>query len=118
MCSHWGKNSSDIDTNFVSGSINSIDDMLALDVPEDASELWKQELMDRMEEIIDRKRSSAQGREVTLAQYVHILMSHYALEEIRHKSSELCPAFLKSIKAENSEKETCLALRGLSSSSP
>ena len=87
--------------------------MLALDVPEDASELWKQELTDRIEEIIDRKRSSAQGREVTLAQYVHILMSHYALEEIRHKSSELFPAFLKSIKAENSEKETCLALRGL-----
>jgi hypothetical protein len=105
-------------TKSVSGSINSIDDMLALDVPEDASESWKQELTDRMEEIIDRKRSSAQGREVTLAQYVHILMSHYALEEIRHKSSELFPAFLKSIKAENSEKETCLALRGLFTSSP
>ena len=87
-------------------------------MPEDASESWKQELSDRMEEIIDRKRSSAQGREVTLAQYVHILMSHYALEEIQHKSAELFPAFLKSIKAENTEKETCLALRGLSNSPP
>jgi hypothetical protein len=94
-------------------SINSIDDMLALDVPEDASESWKQELADRMEEIIDRKRSSVQGRETTLAQYVHILMSHYALEDIKHRSAELFPAFLKSIKAENTEKETCLALRGL-----
>jgi hypothetical protein len=94
-------------------SVNSIDDMLALDVPEDASEAWKQELGDRMEEIIDRKRSSVQGREVTLAQYAHILMSHYAFEEIQHKASELFPAFLKSIKAENTEKETCLALRGL-----
>jgi hypothetical protein len=92
--------------------------MLALDVPEDASESWKQELADRMEEIIDRKRSSVQGRETTLAQYVHILMSHYALEEIQHKSSELFSAFLKSIKAENTEKETCLALRGLSIISP
>jgi len=92
--------------------------MLALDVPEDASEAWKQELGDRMEEIIDRKRSSVQGREVTLAQYVHILMSHYAFEEIQHKASELFPAFLKSIKAENTEKETCLALRGLLNPTP
>jgi hypothetical protein len=88
--------------------------MLALDVPEDASESWKQELADRIEEIVDRKRSSVQGRETTLAQYVHILMSHYTFEDIQHKVSELLPAFLKSIKAENSEKETCLALRGLS----
>jgi hypothetical protein len=71
-------------------------------------------IADRMDEIIDRKRSSVQGRETTLAQYVHILMSHYAFEDIQHKVSELLPAFLKSIKAENTEKETCLALRGLS----
>ncbi len=88
--------------------------MLALDVPEETSESWKQELTDRMEEIIDRKRSSCQGRETTLAQYVHTLMSHYAFEDIQHKVPELFPAFLKSIKAENTEKETCLALRGLS----
>lgn len=99
-------------------SVNSIDDMLALDVPDDASGAWKQELGDRMEEIIDRKRSSVQGREVTLAQYVHILMSHYAYEEIQHKTTELFPAFLKSIKAENTEKETRLALRGLLISLP
>ena len=86
--------------------------MLSLDTPEDATEAWKQDLGDRMEEIIDRKRSSVQGRETTLAVYVHILMCHYAFEEIQHKTSELFPALLKSIKAESSEKETCLALRG------
>jgi len=53
--------------------------MLSADVPEDATEAWKQDLGDRMEEIIDRKRSSVQGREATLTSYVHILMSRYVL---------------------------------------
>jgi Interferon-related developmental regulator (IFRD) len=88
--------------------------MLSADAPEDATEAWKQDLGDRMEEIIDRKRSSNQGREATLAIYIHILMSRYAFEEIQHKTSELYPALLKSIKAESSEKETSLALRGQS----
>jgi len=89
--------------------------MLSADAPEDLTEAWKQDLGDRVEEIIDRKRSSVQGRESTLAQYVHILMSHYTSEEIESKTSELFPALLKSIKAESSEKETSLALRGSSS---
>lgn len=93
-------------------SINSIDDMLSADVPEDASEAWKQDLGDRMEEIIDRKRSSVQGRETTLAQYVHMLMSHYSHDEIESKTSELFPALMKSVKSDTSEKETSLALRG------
>ena len=86
--------------------------MLSADAPEDATEAWKQDLGDRMEEIIDRKRSSTQGREATLQIYNHILMSRYAFEEIQHKTSELFPALLKSIKADSSEKETSLALRG------
>lgn len=94
-------------------SVNSIDDMLATEAPEDTTEAWKQELGDRIEEIIDRKRSSVQGRELTLAQYSHYLMSHYAHDEIELKTSELFPALLKSTKADSSEKETCLALRAL-----
>lgn len=86
--------------------------MLAVDIPEDTTEAWKQELGDRIEELINRKRSTVQGREAALAIYVHMLMSHYADEEISKKTSELFPALLKSIKAESSEKETCLALRG------
>jgi hypothetical protein len=94
-------------------SINSIDDMLSTEAPEDISEAWKQDLGDRMEEIIDRKRSSVQGREASLGQYVYMLMSHYAKDEIENKTSELFPAFLKSIKTDSSEKETSLALRGM-----
>ncbi|KAH8803082.1 interferon-related developmental regulator-domain-containing protein [Xylogone sp. PMI_703] len=94
-------------------SINSIDDILSGEQIADPSDAWKQDLSDRMEEIIDRKRSSVQGRELTLASYVHILISKYVYEDIRPKTLELYPALLKSIKTESSEKETCLALRAL-----
>ena len=86
--------------------------MLSLE-QDDGTEVWKQELGDRIEEIIDRKRSSIQGREAALGSYIHFLMSRYAYDEIEKKLSELIPAFLKSVKAESSEKETCLALKGV-----
>ncbi|EKD13796.1 uncharacterized protein L3040_005586 [Drepanopeziza brunnea f. sp. 'multigermtubi'] len=94
-------------------STNSIEDMISPDAPDDVPEIWKQDLGDRMEEIIDRKRSSVQGREATLAQYIHIIMSHFAYDQINSRTSELFPALLKSIKAGSSEKETCLALRAI-----
>jgi hypothetical protein len=80
---------------------------------DDGTEVWKQELGDRIEEIIDRKRSSVQGRETAITAYIHFLMSRYAFSEIEKKVSELIPAFLKSVKAESSEKETSLALKGM-----
>lgn len=88
--------------------------MLAVE-QDDVTEAWTQELSDRVEEIIDRKRSSVQGREAALAAYIHYLMSRYAHEAIDNKVSELIPALLKSVKAESSDKETCLALKGSSS---
>ncbi|KAH8592787.1 interferon-related developmental regulator-domain-containing protein [Bisporella sp. PMI_857] len=91
-------------------SVNSIDEMLSA---EDVPEGWKQDLADRIEEIIDRKRSSTQGRETTLNIYTHILMSRYVHDEIQHKTAELYPALLKSVKGEDSEKEMCLALRAI-----
>lgn len=87
--------------------------MLSADVGDD-TEAWKQELGDRIEEIIDRKRSSVQGREAALMAYVHFLTSRYAFEQIDRKTAELLPALLKSVKVESSEKETCLALKGMS----
>lgn len=86
--------------------------MLSVD-QDDGTEAWKQELGDRVEEIIDRKRSSIQGREVALSAFIHYLMSRYAYDEIDKKLSELIPALLKSVKSESSEKETSLALRGM-----
>lgn len=93
----------------------SLDDLL--NEPEDESETyeeWKQKLNDRTEEIIDRKRSSVQGREAALESWVQILRSHFARDEIKGKASELLPAILRSIKAESSEKETFFALKGTS----
>ncbi|KAG9243352.1 interferon-related developmental regulator-domain-containing protein [Calycina marina] len=94
-------------------SVNSIDDMLSVDSSEDTAEGWKQDLGDRMEEIIDRKRSSVQGRETTLNIYTHLLMGHYAYDQLQHKTLELFPALLKSVKADESEKEASLALRAI-----
>ena len=87
--------------------------MLAGEDNETSTEVWKTELAERIEEILDRKRSSVQGRESTLASYIRILTSRYAEEEIRGKETELVASFLKSIKLEASEKETILAIKGM-----
>ena len=71
-----------------------------------------------MEEIFARKGSTVQGREKCYKTYVHILTAQYAEEEIRGKEAELVVAFLKSIKEERTEKETILAMNGLSDSFP
>ncbi|APA12221.1 hypothetical protein SS1G_10787 [Sclerotinia sclerotiorum 1980 UF-70] len=94
-------------------SVNSIDDMLDAQEPHEASATWDQELNDRMEEIIDRKRSSEEGRERTLMAYNHYLMVRYCYDEIESKIGELYPALCKSIKPETGEKEACLALRAV-----
>ncbi|KAI9881538.1 MAG: hypothetical protein M1830_000101 [Pleopsidium flavum] len=94
-------------------SVNSIDEVLALEDSEQTPEQWSTELADRIEQLIDRKRSSVQGREESLAAYTRILTAHYAKEEISRKAAELVTAFLKSIKAESSEKETIFALKAL-----
>lgn len=92
---------------------NSIDDLLAAESIEGAPDAWIHELGDRMEQIIDRKRSSNDGREQSLAAYNYVLTAHYAMEELHGKLHELYPAMLKSVRTESSEKEVVLALRAL-----
>lgn len=94
-------------------SVNSIDDVLSPDSAELSTDAWRAGLADRIAEILDRKRSSVQGRERSLAIYTRILTIQYAEEEIRGKEIELVSAFLKSIKSESSEKETVLAVKGM-----
>jgi hypothetical protein len=96
-------------------SVNSIDDIIAIDDTEQAIEAWKTELADKIEEITDRKRSSGQGREASFSSYIRILTAVYASEAIHGKHMELVASFLKSIKAETSEKETVLAMKGMKS---
>ncbi|KFY14575.1 hypothetical protein V491_05983, partial [Pseudogymnoascus sp. VKM F-3775] len=95
-------------------STNSIDDILSGEgVEDDGTNAWEQTLSVRIEEIIERKRSSIQGRELAYAVYVHLLTTHYAFDTISSRKSDLLTAFLKSIKAESSEKETQLAIRAI-----
>ncbi|DAA76752.1 TPA_exp: Uncharacterized protein A8136_6981 [Trichophyton benhamiae CBS 112371] len=71
-------------------------------------------LQDVINELIDRKRSSVQGREDYLNAFVRMLTAHYQEEELGSKMDELLKVFAKSIRSETSEKETILALRATS----
>ncbi|KAF1987561.1 hypothetical protein K402DRAFT_353856 [Aulographum hederae CBS 113979] len=108
-------------------SANSIDELLAF---EDSASLWgddlagegigpppakwRDELETRIEQIIDRKRSSVQGREETLAGYLYYITTQYTEDILHSRMSEIIPGLMKSVKAESSERETALALRALS----
>ncbi|KAL8898403.1 MAG: hypothetical protein Q9207_006714 [Kuettlingeria erythrocarpa] len=94
-------------------STNSLDELLNGDTPDPITDAWRADLADRIQELIDRKRSSVQGREKCLATYVRTLTAQYAEEDIRGKEEELVTAFLKSIKTEASERETILAMKAL-----
>ncbi|PQE23989.1 ifrd domain protein [Rutstroemia sp. NJR-2017a WRK4] len=93
-------------------STNSIDDFLE-HPPEETGQTWDVELGTRIEEIINRKRSTNRGRELCIAAYNYYLMSHYCHDEIEGKTEELYPAFFKSTREDTEEKEACLALRAI-----
>lgn len=92
-------------------SAASIDDLA--DNPEQDNEEWAQELGDRIQDLLDRKRSSVQGREESLSAFCRLAKYHYVEEEIRSKIPDLLGAFTRSIKYESSVRETTLALRAL-----
>lgn len=94
-------------------STNSIDDILNGDDVELAPDAWKANLHDRIAQIVDRKRSSTEGRADTLNGFAHILMARFAKDDVESHVSELLPSILKSIKAETSERETVNALKAL-----
>lgn len=95
-----------------SNSYNGIHDM-SLEAPQEEDMLaWKTDVQAVIEEITDRKRSSNQGREKSLASYNYILTHRYASNQISSQLPDLVAAFLKSIKKEDSEKETILAITG------
>ncbi|KAI9684474.1 MAG: hypothetical protein M1829_002284 [Trizodia sp. TS-e1964] len=101
-----------VETNLL--SVNSIEDLLTVDEGDStATDAWTEELGDRIEQILNQKKSSTAGREESLFAYVRLLTSRFAPDQIHGRSEELIAAFLKSIKKESSEKETALALRAL-----
>ncbi|KAJ5219830.1 hypothetical protein N7468_009034 [Penicillium chermesinum] len=90
-------------------SIGSLDD----DNPEAENADWPTELAERVQELLDRKRSSVQGREEALAAFCRLTKYHYAEEEIRTSVDDLLVAFVKSIRTDSSTRETTLALRAI-----
>lgn len=111
--SRHGSDDEDYLSDGTAWSTNSIDDILNgedVDLPADT---WKSELQTRIEQIIDRKRSSTDGRADRLSAFAHILMARYAKAEIEGHMNELLPAILKSIRSETTEQETVAALRAL-----
>ncbi|KAG9770673.1 hypothetical protein ABEF95_009026 [Exophiala dermatitidis] len=95
-------------------SINSIDALLESDdFNEQTTEVIRQELVDAIADLLERKGSSNKSREDSLTTYVRCLTSHYLAEVLHGRVPELLSAFGRSIKAETSEKETTLALRAV-----
>ncbi|KAI9788401.1 MAG: hypothetical protein M1816_006926 [Peltula sp. TS41687] len=96
-----------------SWSVNSIDEVVSGEDAELQAPTWKADLGDVIEQILDRKRSSAAGREESLASFNRLTMGKYVYDEIHSKTEEILSAVLKSIKANSGEKEAVLALKAL-----
>lgn len=89
-----------------------LDDLLE-DSTHQGDATWQETLQERIQEILDRKRSSAGGRELAYSNYTRFLLANYCRDEIHGHTSNLINAFLRSIKAPATDKEAILATRAL-----
>ncbi|CAP86139.1 hypothetical protein E8E15_009729 [Penicillium rubens] len=90
-------------------SIGSFDD----ENPEQDNPDWEAELAERIQEILDRKRSSVQGREEALQAFCRLTKYHYTVEEIHGTIPDLLAAFERSVRTEISVREATLGLRAI-----
>ncbi|KAL2816306.1 interferon-related developmental regulator-domain-containing protein [Aspergillus granulosus] len=108
--------SDDEDANYLSDdtaiSLGSLDEVDSLDAEANNGD-WAHELLEVIEDILDRKRSSVLGREETYAAYCRLSKYHYVEESIRRRVPDLLAAFARSIKIETSVRESTLAMRAL-----
>lgn len=79
---------------------------------DDANNTWAERLQDRVSELQDRKRN-AQGREETLAAYLHLVRYHFSENQIGRSSSEIIPALLRSVREGAGAEERLLALKAI-----
>ncbi|KAJ5372174.1 Armadillo-like helical [Penicillium concentricum] len=105
--------SDDEDSGFLSDetsmSIGSLDD----ENPEQDNPDWEHDLSQRIQEILDRKRSSVQGREEALQAFCRLTKYHYTVEEIHGVIPDLLAAFERSVRTEISVREATLGLRAI-----
>ncbi|KAK5161490.1 hypothetical protein LTS14_001286 [Recurvomyces mirabilis] len=116
------RNASDDDEDGLSDttqwSTASIDEMISPpgggeELEGEGTDAWVGVLESQMEEIVERKRSSAQGREEALRMFCALVTRHYAAEQLKGRTGELVAAMLKSVKGAGSGKEVVLALKAL-----
>ncbi|PNS20343.1 hypothetical protein CAC42_5793 [Sphaceloma murrayae] len=111
------RHASDDEDNYsdeTSFSTHSIDEMIT--APEDtesSKDAWRSHLHTQIENILNKKRSGVDGREVTLAVFSRILMLRFAQEEIAGQLDEIATAVLKSATSGASDTESILALKAL-----
>lgn len=74
---------------------------------------WAERLRDRIGELQDRKRSSAEGRVTTLKVYIHLLRHNYAEAELHASGGAIVTALLKTITGGGSTEERILAVIAL-----
>lgn len=79
----------------------------------DSSFSHADELDNRIEAILDRKRSSTQSREQDFAAYTYLLRSQYSQAQIEGKTSDLLTVLLRSVRDEMSEKEAINAMKAI-----
>ena len=72
-----------------------------------------QELHSLIENILERKRSTVQGRVDAFADFCRITKFHYVEDQLRPRVKDLLAALLKSVKQESSQEETIAALQAL-----
>ncbi|KAK6080410.1 hypothetical protein SCUP234_03378 [Seiridium cupressi] len=89
------------------------DSIVASEDGEETISDWTDKLKDCINEILDRKRSSTQGRERYFAGYTHLARHHFADTMIENQLHELVPAMLKSIRGGRNTEETVGALKAL-----
>lgn len=105
-----GGNLSD-DTNH---SINSIDELLeSEDFNEQTTDVMKQELSKSIDDLLERKGSSTNSREESLSSYDRCLTAHHLADTLHGRVRDILAALSRSVKAEVTEKETTLAIRGI-----
>lgn len=93
-------------------SLASLDELT--EAPDIDDPYWFEDLEQRLQVILDRKRSSVQGREEALNGFIRVVKYQHIADIINPSDTkELLAAFCRSITAGSSEKETTLALRAL-----
>ncbi|KAM0718922.1 hypothetical protein Q7P37_005994 [Cladosporium fusiforme] len=107
------RNASDDESDHSEWGNNSIDELLSEGADDTPVDALTTDLHLRIEQILDKKRSSTDGRELTLNAFTSDLTRLYSKPEIHSRMTDLLPAVLKGVKSGQSEREIALSLKAI-----